>query len=75
MNITDEGMMGFNFSRKVGNFRIRKSSWDKYIEALEACLEAEEETQITQWFDMQNIIDNLIWNVNYGSNEIYNNCI
>lgn len=46
MNITDESMMGFNFSRKKDNFRIKGSSWNKYIEALEACLEAEEELSL-----------------------------
>ena len=45
MNITDGGMMGFNFSRKKNNnvVRIRQSSWLSYIEALEACLESDEE--------------------------------
>lgn len=74
MNITND-MIGFNFSRKKDNYRIGSSSWDKYIEALEACLEAEEEKQIIQWWDMQNTIDNLTYNVNYGTDEIYNNCI
>lgn len=47
MNITDEGMMGFNLNRKNSNtIRIKIERWNNYIVALEACLEAETEYRI-----------------------------
>lgn len=57
MNITDGGMMGFNFSRKKNNnvVRIRQSSWLSYIEALEACLESDEEKIILQNHQMNGL--------------------
>lgn len=75
MNITDEDMsMGFNLNRKKSNstVRIRQSSWISYLNTLEMCLESEEEKQVIQWWDMQNTIDNLTWNLDYGSDEMCN---
>ena len=75
MNITDEDMsMGLNLNRKKSNstVRIRQSSWISYLNTLEMCLESEEEKQVIQWWDMQNTIDNLTWNLDYGSDEMCN---
>lgn len=52
MNITND-MMGFNFSRKKDNYRIRLISWVRYIETLESCLEAEEEERIYTEFALK----------------------